>query len=147
MARLRRRRVTIVFHNFKGYDAHHIVRERVVTRKHWNVTVIPTTSELYLTLCASWGEKENRRNVTFIDSLQFLHSSLANLVQQASSLPLTDTLPWPSSVTHSKGIFPYAYFDSAEKMSATSLPPIEEFYDPLNKVCLTDLDYQRAQAA
>ena len=32
-------------------------------------------------------------------------------------------------------------------MARTSLPPIEEFYDPLNKVSLTDLDYQRAQAA
>ena len=146
-ARLRRNVLSIIFHNFKGYDAHHIVREGVVARKHWNLTVIPTTSETYLTLCASWGEKEKRRKISFIDSLQFLPASLASLVERCPSLPLTDTLPWPSSITHTKGIFPYSYLNSEEKLVATNLPPIDSFYDPLNKSSLSELDYQKAEAA
>ena len=32
-------------------------------------------------------------------------------------------------------------------MSATSLPPIDAFYDPLNKISLSNGDYQKAQEA
>ena len=31
-----------------------------------------------------------------------------------------------------KGIFPYSFFDSFDKMKYDSLPPIEDFYDTLS---------------
>jgi len=129
------------------YDAHHIVREGVSTRPHWQLDVIATTCESYLNLRVAWGAKESRRRVNFIDSLQFLHASLAALVKQCPSLPLTDSLPWPSSVTHGKGVFPYSYFDSEEKLAATSLPPIEAFFDTLTQSPLKTDDYRCAQEA
>jgi hypothetical protein len=124
------------------------VREGVSTRPHWELQVIATTSESYLNLRAKWGNKEEgRRGVNFIDSLQFLHASLANLVKQCPNLPLTDSLPWSTSVTKAKGIFPYSYFHDKEKMVATSLPPIEDFFDTLTKSALSQTDYARAQEA
>jgi hypothetical protein len=54
-ARLRRNMVPVIFHNFKGYDAHHIVKEGVATRPHWNLSVIATTSESYLSLRAQFS--------------------------------------------------------------------------------------------
>jgi hypothetical protein len=146
-ARLRRNTTPVVFHNWKGYDAHHIVREGVSTRPHWELGVIATSSESYLTLRASWGETQERRQINFIDSLQFLQASLATLVKQCPSLPLSDTLPWPASVTHGKGVFPYSYFDTEEKLNATSLPPIEAFSDALTKTVLAEEEYQKAQEA
>jgi hypothetical protein len=144
---MHRRTTPVLFHNFRGYDAHHIVREGVSTRPHWKLSVIATTSESYLNLRGSWGEKEERCTINFIDSLQFLHASLATLVEQCPSLPLTDSLPWPTSITHGKGVFPYSYLDSEEKLEATSLPPMEAFFDALTKSAVKEEDYRKAQDA
>jgi hypothetical protein len=146
-ARLRRNTTPVLFHNWKGYDAHHIVREGVRTRPHWELDVIATTSESYLNLRASWGGKQERRQINFIDSLQFLQASLAKLVSMCRSLPLTDSLPWPAAISHAKGVFPYSYFDKDEKMTDTSLPPIDAFHDALTNTPLSEEDYRRAQDA
>jgi hypothetical protein len=147
-ARMRRMTVPIIFHNWKGYDSHHIVREGVTTRPHWRLEVIATTSESYLTMKASWGEKgEQRRKIRFIDSLQFLPSSLANLVKQCPIMPLTESLPWPSSITKGKGVFPYSFLDSVTKLDANSLPNREAFYDCLSQSTISEVDYNRAQDA
>jgi hypothetical protein len=79
-ARLRRMVVPVIFHNWRGYDAHHIVKEGISTRPNWDLEVIATNSESYLNLRASWGDKECRRKISFIDSLQFLQNSLASLL-------------------------------------------------------------------
>jgi hypothetical protein len=146
-ARLRRSTIPVIFHNFKGYDAHHIVREGIISRPHWELDVIATSSESYLNLRVAWGENEKRKKISFIDSLQFLHASLANLVKQCPNMSYTDTLPWPASVTQGKGVFPYSYFDSEEKMHDDSLPPITAFFDTLTQTSLKEEDYKRAQDA
>eukprot|EP01028_Stygiella_incarcerata_P004676 TRINITY_DN203_c1_g1_i9.p1 TRINITY_DN203_c1_g1~~TRINITY_DN203_c1_g1_i9.p1 ORF type:complete len:210 (-),score=23.94 TRINITY_DN203_c1_g1_i9:474-1103(-) len=35
-----------------------------------------------------------------------------------------------------KGVYPYSFVDSEEKYALTGFPPIEAFYDDLNKMCL-----------
>ena len=44
-----------------------------------------------------------------------------------------------------KGVFPYAWFDSLEKLKATELPPIEAFTNDLTGEECTPENYQHAQ--
>ena len=44
-----------------------------------------------------------------------------------------------------KGVYPYDYMDSPEKLSETQLPPKSAFYSKLNKKDITDEDYNHAQ--
>ncbi len=136
------------------YDAHHI---GVATRPNWTLNVILTSSESYLSLRCDWkqqqqeelddGAENPHRRIQFIDSLQFLHSSLAKLVTMCPSMPLTDALPWSDVVKKDKGVFPYSFLNSEDKLEETSLPEISEFYDSLTRTHLTPSDYQRTITA
>jgi len=44
-----------------------------------------------------------------------------------------------------KGVYPYDYVDSVDKLSETSLPPKDAFYSRLNEEAITDEDYEHAQ--
>ena len=44
-----------------------------------------------------------------------------------------------------KGVYPYEYMDSWERINETSLPDKEAFYSKLNKEVITDEDYAHAQ--
>ena len=43
-----------------------------------------------------------------------------------------------------KGIFPYEWFDSIDKLHETTLPPKEAFYSKLKQSCITDKEYKQA---
>lgn len=142
-ARLRRNKIPIIFHNFRGYDAHFVV-QALPSRPEWTPGVIATSSESYLSLSASWTKLKRTYHVQFIDSMRFLTSSLAKLAKNCPCLPLTDTLPFPPSITRSKGVFPYSFFDGKEKLDITALPSREDFYDTLNRCHVSEQDYQHA---
>ena len=44
-----------------------------------------------------------------------------------------------------KGVYPYEYMDSWEKIDETQLPPIEAFYSSLSGCGISDDDYEHAQ--
>ena len=44
-----------------------------------------------------------------------------------------------------KGVYPYEYIDSIEKLNETQLPPIEAFYSTLKQETITEEEYQHAQ--
>ena len=44
-----------------------------------------------------------------------------------------------------KGVFPYDWFDSLEKLNETQFPPKEEFYSRLNDSEISDSDCEHAQ--
>ncbi|KAJ8970983.1 hypothetical protein NQ317_003854 [Molorchus minor] len=44
-----------------------------------------------------------------------------------------------------KGVFPYSFVDSLEKLDYPTLPPKEQLYDKLNKVHIADEEYERAK--
>ena len=44
-----------------------------------------------------------------------------------------------------KGVYPYEYMDSPEKLKETELPPKEAFYSRLNDEGISDEDYEHAR--
>jgi hypothetical protein len=62
-------------------------------------------------------------------------------------MPLTESLPWSTSITKYKGVFPYSYFDDEKKLHDTTLPPIDDFHDALTNTALKEEEYKKAQDA
>ena len=92
--------------------------------------------------------------VQFKDSALFLPASLDTLVHQlnkedlyySKKLLLENQQFSDISIDQilRKGVFPYEYFDSPIRCNETSLPPIHEFTDNLNKKTCSPDDYNHA---
>ena len=88
-------------------------------------------------------------HLMFIDSFQFMSSSLDRLV---SNLP-KDDLIYTSKVfkgkrlnlMSQKGIYPYDFMDSFEKFNQTELPTKDLFNSILNDQHITDDQYDHAK--
>ena len=73
--------------------------------------------------------------IRFIDSFKFLQTSLANLVSNLQPCDFHNTkreFKKNVDLLTRKGVYPYDYVSSIEKLSETQLPPKEEFYSKLN---------------
>ena len=157
--RLKRRVLPVVFHNFKGYDGHLICKQAIGEMPGWHLKVIPTTHEKYMSLRANVevGKTKQGRTryfqIIFLDSFQFLSSSLATLVGNLDHLPFTEQrmrarFPGISdAVIRRKGVFPYSYFNSPARLQESCLPPIEQFKDDLTGAECTPEEYAHAQHA
>ena len=147
-------KIPVIFHNLKGYDSHFIMQEiGAIVKKHvyknkkgeekqMNINAIPNNMEKYMSFMLG-------KHLTFLDSFQFMSSSLDKLV---SNLP-AEALKYTSerfqkeklNLMTRKGIYPYDYMDSFEKFNKTELPTKEEFYSILNNEHISDEDYQHAK--
>ena len=155
---LTRRTLPIIFHNFKCYDAHQLIKHGLGKFKHWILEVIPQTKEKYMQLRARIPVETTKEgktiyfNVVFLDSFQFMSSSLANLVNNLDSLPFTDVLKreYPhlnNDTMKRKGVFPYSYLDSLSKLQESCLPPRSAFKNDLSGEECSEEDYRFAQTA
>ena len=61
-----------MFHNLKGYDSHHILSSAVDIVEKDKITVIPQSTEKYITFSIS--------HIKFLDTAQLMPSSLDTLV-------------------------------------------------------------------
>ena len=157
--RLKRRVLPVVFHNFKGYDGHLICKQAIGEMPGWHLSVIPTTHEKYMSLRARVEVGKNKKGkprffqIIFLDSFQFLSSSLAALVATLDSLPITERrmqARYPGisdAVIRRKGVFPYSYFNAPSRLQESSLPSIERFKDDLSGAECSNSDYVHAQRA
>jgi hypothetical protein len=139
--------IPVVCHNLRGYDSHLIIRQigKYINEndKKSKLTCIPNNSEKFMSF--SWD------NIRFIDSLNFMNSSLDKL---ASYLP--DNLKVHTknnilglnnekfSLLIKKGIFPYDWFDDVSKINESSLPSKDKFYSALKNEHITDEEYTHA---
>lgn len=96
--------------------------------------------EKYLSLRLKTGE------ISFVitDSLQFLNASLDSLSASCPEFKYTETL---CSTHIRKGVFPYSYLDSVDKLSECQLPPRSDFYNTLTNSECSVQEYERAQLA
>ena len=179
-----RRRMSVVFHNLKGYDGHHLMRYGLANKFNWELNPIYQSGDKLLAVIVripldqtdEVGEaeeeeiyddeaietqptKRRRKNfytINFIDSFQFLPSSLQKLTETLPDTPhsremLTTTyagLSMEETQRISKGVFPYTYFTSFEVLQTTTeLPPITAFYNDLHEKACSDEAYATAQEA
>ena len=147
-------KIPVIFHNLRGYDSHFIMQKlgQIVKNhtyknnkgedKQMNINAIPNNMEKYMAFMLG-------NHLTFIDSFQFMSSSLDKLV---SNLP-AEALKYTSerfkkeklSLMTRKGVYPYDYMDSFDKFNKTELPSKEEFYSILIDEHISNDDYTHAQ--
>ena len=147
-------KITVIFHNLRGYDSHFIMQEiGAIVKKHtyknkkgeekqMNINAIPNNMEKYMAFMLG-------NHLTFIDSFQFMSSSLEKLV---SNLP-KEAFKYTSKkfngkkldLISQKGIYPYDFMNSFEKFNKTELQTKEDFYSILNNEHITDKQYEHAQ--
>ena len=146
----------VIFHNLQGYDAHLFIKQLACLPGELNC--IPSTEEKYISLSKKIkvDEYKSRRTgetvslyfeIRFIDSFKFLQTSLANLVGNLQPDDFHNTkeiFRENVELLTRKGVFPYDYVSSMEKLSETQLPPKEEFYSKLNDEDISDDDYKHA---
>ena len=173
--KLRRNMLPVFFHNGRGYDNHLLCQYALGEMKQWKVEPIPQTKENYISMTASYDidkyfnkkkqkEISIRMKIQFKDSAQFLHSSLSELVGNLEMSDLIHTKSaFPSeaqshlefygesnkvhSLINAKGVFPYEWFDTVQKLESRSLPSQESFRDRLNIAECSDIEYMHAQKA
>ena len=154
--RQKRRSLPVILHNFKCYDAHMIIKHGIGEKKDWNLSVIPQTKEKYMTLRADIPVDKTREgktvyfSVVFLDSFQFMSSSLSNLVNNLDQLPFTNSIKnnFPNlsdEAIKRKGVFPYSYLDSMQKLQESSLPSRDAFRNDLTGEACSEDDYRFAQ--
>ena len=146
----------VIFHNLQGYDAHLFIKQ--LSQIPGEPTCIPSTEEKYIFFSKKIkvDEYKSRRTgemvslyfeIRFINSFKFLQTSLANLVCNLQPDDFHNTkeiFRENVELLTRKGVYPYDYVSSNEKLSETQLPPKEEFYSKLNDEDITDDDYQHA---
>jgi len=118
--------IPVVFHNLRGYDSHHIM-QAIGKFKNLKIQVIPNTLEKYISFTLG--------NLRFIDSLQFMATSLEKLVgnlAQEGKQKFTHMQRWiPDEAQQDlllrKGVYPYDYVDGPSKLEQTELPPKDDF--------------------
>ena len=154
----------VIFHNLAGYDAHLFVKNLGVT--DGRINCIPKNEENYISFTKEIEvdtftkdiEVDNKtktitvkRELRFIDSFKFMTTSLDSL---ANNLPdnMFNNLSYfyeeqaKLKLLKRKGVYPYDYMDCFERLSETTLPPIESFYSELNKSGISEDNYTHAQS-
>ena len=88
------------------------------------------------------------RNLVFIDSTQFMNSSLDSLVENLSN---TDFKYFSEEfsgefvkLVKQKGMYLYEYMDGFKKFSEDELPDRCKFFSSLKDVCISEKDYLKA---
>ena len=156
--RVARKSVPIYFHNYRGYDNHHIVHA-FNNRPEWELEPIAQNLEKFMAMTAKFPVSKTDKgkniyvNMCFRDSFQVLSEGLAALVSNVGEESLHQTLKMSNiygiskELILAKGVFPYCFFDSFDKMKYDQLPAIEDFFDTLSQKALSPADYGRAQGA
>ena len=125
----------VVFHNLSGYDSHLFIKNL-----GFSIDCIPNNEEKYISFSKKIQVKSYTKKVKneeekeikvyhirFIDSFKFMATSLEKLV---NNLPKNDCINLglyysgdKFNLLARKGVYPYEYMDSLEKLKETTLPP------------------------
>ena len=102
----------VIFHNLRGYDSHLIFCE--LNKFDVKIDVIPNRLEKYMAFFLN-------KNLVFIDSMQFMNSSLEKLVKNLSdddSIYLTQEFVSKNlELLKQNDAYPYEYMDSFKRFS------------------------------
>ncbi|GBB96236.1 hypothetical protein RclHR1_27070004 [Rhizophagus clarus] len=136
--------IPVIFHNFRGYDSHLVCESIRRSANSLQISVIAETFERYKSIKVG--------QLKYIDSMQFMNSSLANLTKNlGDNHPITTEYfkkqgytTEQISLAYRKGVFPYEYITSHDRFKETELPPIQEFHSVFGGK-ISQEDYEHAQ--
>ena len=147
-------KIPVIFHNLRGYDSHFIMQQiGEIAKKHayknkrgeechMNINCIPNNMEKYLAFMLG-------NHLVFLDSLQFMNSSLDNLIKnlpdEAFKYTKQEFEKEQFNLMKQKGIYPYDHMDSFDRFNETQLPEKQDFYSILNNEHISDEQYKHAQ--
>ncbi|CAB4408607.1 unnamed protein product [Rhizophagus irregularis] len=159
--------IPVIFHNLSGYDGHIIMQGIGAMECEDDIDPIPYNMEKYMAFKLG--------SLRFIDSLQFMKSSLDKLAsnlgaekcraQECSNpqhlwridvgrcfahpknfkITRSQIPPELLEIYLKKGVYPYEYMNDWKKFEKTSLPPKGAFYSKLNETHISDKEYEYAQ--
>ncbi|MFM2392193.1 MAG: hypothetical protein RLZZ546_170 [Bacteroidota bacterium] len=135
--------IPVVFHNAKNYDSHIILKNIVKNIKR--VSCIPNNEEKYISFSIE--------KLRFIDSFQFMASSLEKLVEnqmkgmteeQCRQKLKYNNEVWGENfmMMTRKGVYPYEYMNSFDKFNQTTQPNKKDFYSSLRDEHIKNEDYE-----
>ena len=147
-------KIPVIFHNLRGYDFHfimqqigeiaknHAYKNKKGEEQHLKINAIPNNMGKYIAFMLF-------NHLNFIDSCQFMSSSLdklvSNLPKEAFKYTSEKFTDKKLSLTSQKGMYPYDYRDCFEKLDQTKLPTKEQFYSVLNDQHVTNGEYDHAR--
>ena len=147
-------KIPVLFHNLRGYDSHFIMQQiGEIAKKHvyknnrgeechMNIDCIPNNMEKYMAFMLG-------NHLVFLDSFQFMSSSLDNLTKNlpddAFKYTQQEFIKEQFNLMKQKGIYPYDYMDSFDRFNETKLPAQQDFYSILNNEHISDEQYKHAQ--
>ena len=133
------KKVPVIFHNFRSYDSHLIIKE--IIKFDAKVSVIPNGLEKYMAFTIN-------KNLVYTDTKQFMNSGLDSLVKNLSNNDfkyLSEEFNGTFlELIKETGVYPYEYMNSFKKFSEDKLPDKFEFFNSLKDECSCEKDYQRA---
>ena len=134
------KKVPVVLHNLKGYDGHLIMKE--LSNFDVKIDVIPCGLEKYMAFIIN-------RWFVFVDSMQFMNSSLDVLVKKLSDgdfkcLSGASGDDEQLELVKCKGVYPYEWVDSFKKFHWSCLPSKDCSFSSLKGKSIGDKEYDRA---
>ena len=131
--------IPVIFHNLKGYDAHLILQ--VAAKYTTKIKCIAQNSEKYVSFQIN--------KLRFLDSLQFLNTSLDSLVNNLKpedfKIMRENFNEKDVNILIKKGIYPYEYMDSFDRFNESKLPEIKDFYSTMKGSTVSEKEYNHAQ--
>ena len=104
--------IPVIFHNLRGYDSHFIMQE--IGKLKQEINVIPNNMVKYMAFMLG-------KHLVFLDSFQFMSSSLDSLVNNlpdgAFRYTSEEFRDEKLSLMTKKGVYPYDYMDSFTKFT------------------------------
>lgn len=139
--------IPIFFHNLSNYDAHLIVTE--LGHDTQAIKVIPNSEEKFISFTKYVTKTFSMR---FIDTFRFMASGLSTLAKNLVTPGLenfretakhfvTGDMP----LVTQKGVYPYEYTDSWERLDEERLPSKRSFYSTLKETGIKEEDFEHAK--
>ena len=121
---------------------YHAYKNKKGEEQHLKINAIPNNMEKYVAFVLG-------NHLNFIDSFQFMSSSLdklvSNLPKEAFKYTSEEFTGKKLNLMSQKGMYPYDYMDCFEKFDQTELPTKEQFYSILNDQRVTNGEYDHAR--
>ena len=131
--------VPVIFHNLKGYDIHLIFKE--LSKFNVKISAIPNGLEKYMAFTIN-------KNLVFIDSMQFMNSSLDKLVKNLNDKDFKylgeEINDEQLKVVKEKGICLYEYMNSFKRFSEDKLSNKSTFFSSLKHSGVNEKEYEKA---